>query len=71
MIFRDDGCANKLLIFLYVKYDDPFLLKKWVMGAAFMSRILYECEGWLKAPLKSVESLYDFSKSTTTPPKLE
>ena len=49
---------NKLLIFFAVNYDAPFVVKKRVLDAAFMSSILYGCESWLKVPLKPVETVY-------------
>ena len=49
---------NKLLIFLSANYDAPFVVKKHVLEAAFMSSILYGCESWFKVPLKAVESMY-------------
>jgi hypothetical protein len=53
--------VNKLLIFLAVNYDAPFLVKKRVLDAAFMSCILYGCESWLKVSLKPVETMYHSS----------
>ena len=49
---------NKLLIFFAVNYDAPFVVKKRVLDAAFMSSVLYGCESWLKVSLKPVETMY-------------
>ena len=49
---------NKLLIFFATNYDAPFMVKKRVLEAAFMSCILYGSEGWLNVPLKAVATMY-------------
>ena len=49
---------NKLLIFFATNYDAPFVVKKRVLEAAFMSCILYGCEAWLNVPLQTVERMY-------------
>ena len=49
---------NKLLIFFSTNYDAPFMVKKRVLEAAFMSSILYGCEAWLNVSLKPVEAMY-------------
>ena len=49
---------NKLLILFATNYDAPFLVKKRVLEAAFMSSILYGCESWLNVSLKPVETMY-------------
>ena len=49
---------NKLLIFFATNYDAPFLVKKRVLEAVFMSCILYGCESWLNISLKPVETMY-------------
>ena len=49
---------NKLLIFFATNYDAPFMVKKKVLEAAFMSCILYGCEAWLNVSLKQVETMY-------------
>ena len=50
--------VNKLLIFFATNYDAPFMVKKRVLEAAFMSSILYGCEAWLNTSLKQVEVMY-------------
>ena len=72
VVFTDDGRAdislqahldvknkelNKLLFFT-TNYDAPFLVKKWVLEATFMSSILYGCKNWLNVSLKPVETMY-------------
>ena len=46
------------MIFFAANYDAPFLVKKRVLEAAFMSSILYGCENWLNMSLKPVEMVY-------------
>jgi hypothetical protein len=49
---------NKLIAFLQKNSDLPFVLKKKVLDACFMSSIAYAGEAWLHGKTKSLETLY-------------
>ncbi len=46
-------------MFLKKNSDIPFVVKKRIFDAAFMSAILYGCESWLNADLRPVTKLYN------------
>ena len=49
---------NKLIIFLNVNKDMPFIAKWKVVNAAFNASILYGCEAWLDVSCHIMNSLY-------------
>ena len=55
-------CAKKYLMKLIAFFkrntDMPFIVKKKVMDAAFMSAIMYGCESWLGVCVKDMDKIY-------------
>ena len=48
----------KLIAFFKCNTDMPFIVKKKVMDAAFMSAIMYGCESWLGVCVKDMDKIY-------------
>ena len=51
----------KYVSFLKKNNDVPFIVKRRVLDAAMMSSLLYGCESWVGADVKSVSKLYNWA----------
>jgi hypothetical protein len=49
----------KLIIFLSINRDAPFLVKKKVFHAAFLTSILYSCESWFETPVDKLQIMFN------------
>lgn len=73
--FTNSGCTSSAVrahasskmshVLIFVSFiaknrDVPFVVKKRVFDAALMSSLLYRCETWLGADIKTMSKLYNW-----------
>ena len=52
---------HKFLAFLDKNFELPFIIKKRIFDACFLSTILYGCESWLNGDLKPISKIYNWA----------